>query len=218
MRARAGCIVPVLIGLGFAVAGAFDLWGSQRSNLREFDPAAVGHLETKMWRSYYERKPIELYGQLVEMLRTQYRLPPLRARWAAFLAARASFTFKRGKERADYQRALPDLERYYGVISRSSDRPFPVAQTAQQELEWWIVHRQRETYGTPALERTLAEVQASIYQRQPSEFTSHARDRARAMVIRDSTAAAGGVRANDWDAIDRLLVRSWTSLQETVNR
>jgi hypothetical protein len=47
------------------------------SDLRAFDAAAVGQLDTDMWRSYYERRPVRLFEQMITLLRTQYGMQPL---------------------------------------------------------------------------------------------------------------------------------------------
>src|SRR6185503_5367989 len=79
----------------------------------KFDPSAIAHLETDMWRAYYDKKPVRLYFLLVEMLRKQNGMPFLQSNLNAYRAARAAIVFKEGKNRSDYRRALPYLEHYY---------------------------------------------------------------------------------------------------------
>jgi hypothetical protein len=105
-----------------------------------------------MWRSYYGHKPLALFGELVELLRDQYHVPFWRACAGAYYAAQAAVVFQRGHDRGEYERALPDLKRYYSIVrrgsdapfDRGSDAPFDVEKSAQLELEWWIVHRERD--------------------------------------------------------------------------
>jgi hypothetical protein len=205
-------LVAVLLWIGW------DLAVPSRHDLRDFDPAKVARLETAMWRSYYTRRPAALFMQLSEALRGQYGMPFWRSGLAALYAARAAVTFQKGHNRSEYARALPDLERYYGLIRRGSKSPFDVAGAAGQELEWWIVHRERA--GRPAgdLERALAELQAGVYGRPAGDFSEHARARAEAMSIRDSTAAGGGTGEKDWMRIRALLESSWGSLHAAVRR
>ena len=54
---------------------------------------------------------------------------------------------------------------YYGLIHKASATPFAVERVAALELEWWIVHRQRDRHAPGDLERALAELQAAIYSR-----------------------------------------------------
>ena len=64
-----------------------DLFWPLQRDLRQFDAAAVGALETKMWRSYYEREPVALFLEVAQTLRTQYRFPWLRSFLGAYHAS-----------------------------------------------------------------------------------------------------------------------------------
>jgi hypothetical protein len=123
---------------------------------------------------------------LVALLRGQFRLAPPRSLATAFLAARAA-VFQVGRDRADYQRALPYLERYYAAILAVSETPFDAARAARLELDWWIVHREAaEQARTPdELERALARLAAELYQVPAERLGVHAARRAVAMTIRD---------------------------------
>jgi hypothetical protein len=186
------------------------------SSLARFDGHEVGRLETAMWRSYYGHQPVRLFGQLLDLMRHQYHLSYWGASVAAWHAAHAAVVFQRGHNRAEYERAMPDLVDYYAIIRRFSDTPFSVEQAARLELEWWIVHRDRATQAPGALENSLAALQSAIYQRPESLFRDHASARARAMLLRDDAQARGGVSEQDWQAIGTLLDSSWTSLQQSV--
>ena len=67
------------------------------------------------------------------------------------------------KERSDYEKALPDLIKFYSAVRKMSDIPFDVDRAAQLELEWWIIHRQRAQHAPGDLDRALAELQAELY-------------------------------------------------------
>lgn len=196
---------------------AFDLYAPRRTSLREFDADEVARLETAMWRSYYSRERVKLFGEMAELLRTQYRLPLLRSNAVAYRAAKAAFVFKDGRARADYERALPDLVNFYRSVRAVSDTDFDVERAARLELEWWIVHRERRRHGPEDLPRALADLQAEIFRAPAERFAEHARLRAEAMEIRDTKADAGGVNEEDWRRIDELLHLSWRSLHAAVN-
>jgi len=200
----------------FVVYAAADLFWPVNNNLRQFDPVALGKLETDMWRSYYDRKPVKLFFELTEMLRTQYKFPWLRSYLGAYYATKAAFVFKDGKQRSDYEKALPTLESYFATIRRTGNIPFDVPNAAKLELEWWIVHRQRDHYGKAALDTACADAAAAIYLVSPDSTLEHGRLRADAMVIRDDQAAAGGVREEDWAQIDRLLQGCYRSLRRVI--
>ncbi|HJR05693.1 MAG TPA: hypothetical protein VJ842_00235 [Pyrinomonadaceae bacterium] len=196
---------------------AFDLNRTHSTEIRKFDADEVARLETAMWRSYYERRRVSLFMQLGELLRTQYRFPFWQSNRVAFSAARAAFRFKDGHNRADYERALPDLRDFYNAIRQTSDVPFDVERAARLELEWWIVHRERARYKEGDLARALAEVAAEIYRVPVERMLEHGQLRAEAMTIRDTRAEAGGVTEPDWSRIDALLHASWQSLHKAVN-
>jgi hypothetical protein len=196
---------------------AHDLWGARSTDLRHFDPEEVARLETRMWRSYYDKQRVRLFADLALLLRRQYNMPFLRSNLVAFHAAKAAFVFKDGKSRSDYERALPDLIDYYSAIREISTTPFDIDRAAKLELEWWIVHRDRESLPNGALDRALANLVAEVYQLPSEQFAEHARARAEAMVIRDRRQEEGGVSEADWKKIDDLLRQSWLSLWTAVN-
>jgi hypothetical protein len=193
-----------------------DLYYPRTTKMREFDPDEVARLETAMWRSYYEKEQARLFNQLTELLRTQYHMPLVRSNQVAYYAANAAFVFKQGRERKDYEKALPDLIKFYAEIRKLSDIPFDVDRVARLELEWWIIHRQRTEHKPGDLEKALAELQAEIYRVPLERMIEHGRLRAEAMTIRDTKAEAGGVSEADWARINELLKESWRSLAKAV--
>lgn len=201
---------------GLVAYSAYDLFGPRSSDLRQFDPDETARLETEMWRSYYAKERLNLFLELAQLLRSQYRLPFLRSNVTAYRAARAAFVFKEGKQRADYEKALPYLVTYYQDLRAVSTTPFDVDRVSQIELEWWIVHRERANHDPNDLVELLAELPAEIYHLPRERFMEHARLRAEAMLIRDTKADQGGVTEEDWARIDALLHESWRSLHKEV--
>lgn len=209
-----------LLAAGVLLAGwiAFDVYTPHKVDIREFDADEVARLDTAMWRSYYSRERLQMYRELTELLQKQYKLRFWRRQLVAYYAAKAAFVFKDGRQRADYEKALPDLEKFYGEIRDISTTDFNVSQAAKLELEWWIVHRERKKYREGDLAKALAETAAAVYQMPAENFLEHGRLRAEAMEIRDSKAESGGVSEEDWQKIDELLHASWRSLYQAVNR
>jgi hypothetical protein len=202
----------VLAGAGWA-AGRIAR-GPARVDMRVFDPDAVARLETAMWRSYYDRRRLPLLAQLVALLRGQFRLSPARSVAVAFLAARAAAVFQVGRGDADYELALPYLERYYAAILAVGEVRFDAARAARLELDWWVVHR--EAAGQH-LERALAALAAELYQVPAERLAVHARRRAEAMAVRDRRAEdPGGVTDADWERIAAILRLAWRSLATEV--
>ena len=201
-------------GAGWAVA---ELARPRRADIAVFDPDEVARLETAMWRSYYDRRRLPLFGQLVSLLQGQFHLQPLRAVALAGLAARAAAVFQVGASHADYRRALPYLERYYHGIRAVSTVAFDPARTARLELEWWIVHREVDDHPAGDLEAALADLAAELYRVPGERLWAHASRRAEAMTIRDRTSRrAVGVLDDDWDRIEAVLWVAWKALADEV--
>src|SRR6059058_245204 len=208
--------VMVLVLALLICGGLYDLYFPRTTHLREFDPDEVARLETAMWRSYYDKQRLRLFNELSELLRTQYHMPLIRSNQVAYYAANAAFVFKQGKQRTDYEKALPDLLKFYGEIRKLSDIAFDVDRAARLELEWWIIHRQRAQHAPGDLDKALAELQAEIYQVPIERVMEHGRLRAEAMTIRDTKAENGGVTEADWARINELLKESWRLLAKAV--
>src|SRR5450755_1653004 len=194
-----------------------DVGIPRRHSMRDFNPHVVAQLETDMWRSYYDHHPLELYVELARLLRSQYHLSVTRSCLAAYRAAHAAVVFQRGKNRPDYQQALPGIVAYYSLIRAGSDVPFDPRQAARLELEWWIIHRQRARRHAPGdLAESLATLQAEIYGQPAYRFIEHGQARADAMGLRDQRAESGRVTDADWKRIQDLLDRSWVSLKSAI--
>jgi len=202
-------LLPALCGTALWITE--DLYFPRRHDLRSFDPVQVASLETAMWRSYYDHRALDLFAELTRLLRQEYGMPLWRSWLAAYHAARAAEVFQRGHNRGEYERALPDLVSFYRLILRTSSADFDVSAAARLELEWWIVHRERERHPPGDLEQALAVLQAEIYHLPAERFAEHARARAEAMLLRDARAAGA-----DWSEIGRLLSLSWSSLHRAV--
>src|SRR5436305_6635762 len=94
----------------------YDLYFPRTTHMREFDPDEVARLETAMWRSYYEKQHVRLFNEATELLRTQYHMTPVKSNVVAYYAANAAFVFKSGSKRSEYEKALPDLVKFYGAL------------------------------------------------------------------------------------------------------
>jgi hypothetical protein len=193
-----------------------DLLASRHESFREFDGAKLGRLDAGMWRSYYERRPAALFWQLTVSHREQFHTGFFRSFPIAYRAARAAFTFKDGRSREDYGRALPDLERYYGALNAIAAEPFDAKAAARDELEWWIIRREPGQYTTADWERYIARVASTIYHRPPETMAEYARLRVQAMVLRDERGET--ITEADWMTIREMLERGWAALATAVRQ
>lgn len=207
----------LVIGVLLGVWIAFDLYRLHKVDIREFDSDEIARLDTEMWRSYYAKERLKMFSQLTEVLEKQYKLPFWRRQLMAYYAAKSAFVFKDGKSREDYEKALPDLRKFYSEIRDISTTDFDVERVAKTELEWWIVHRDRKKYQEGDLANALAEAASAIYNVPKEKFLEYGKFRAEAMKIRDDKAEQGGVTEEDWQKIDELLHNSWRSLHKNVN-
>jgi hypothetical protein len=189
---------------------------TERTDIRVFDADHMARLDTDMWRSYYDKQPAKLYLQLAQVLRDEFHMTHAHAYSTALLAARAAFEFKKGSRRADYEKALPDLRRYFADLRAISRTPFDVDAAAKTELEWWIVHRQRRAHAPGDLSHALAVAASALYGVAPESLRTYADERAIAMTIRDDRQEAGGVSEADWSAIERHLQVSWRALRASL--
>lgn len=196
-----------------------DLFVPQQHSIRAFDPKEVAQLETDMWRSYYDKNPALLFWQLARGLRQQFHAPFWRSFTLGFQATKAAFVFKKGKARTDYQKTLPDLIAYYEAIQTLSADSFNVPKVANLELEWWIVHRQREQYSYDDLADALVQTSAALYNQPAPPFVTYGRLRADAMRLCDEVRYhPGGATEADWQRINLELRQAWGSLHTVVQR
>lgn len=200
--------------LGWALA---DLYGPWHTDLTKFNPHGVAALETEMWRDYYDRKPLKMGIGLLRLLREQNGFTPLRALVTAYHASRAAFIFKDGRDRVSYEKALPALRRYFSALCHTGRLQCSIDRLAREELEWWIIHRERGEAGEDALVRALATVAGDLYQRERDLLLPYAKPRARAMVYRSQKAAGGTVGDADWLEVQRLLAESYVALALALN-
>jgi hypothetical protein len=180
---KRGLAALLVAGALLAAWIVFDLYRPLKVHIRNFDADEVARLDTAMWRSYYSRERLKMYRQLTELLETQYKLSFWRSQLVAFYAAKAAFVFKDGKTREDYEKALPDLEKFYRQIHDISTIDFDVDRAARLELKWWIVHRQRQQHAPGDLSRALADGAAVIYGVPAESLREYGDVRAQAMDI-----------------------------------
>lgn len=211
-------IKKIVLGAGLLglVWIAADVYGPWYSDLKKFDAVASARIETNMWRAYYEKRPMDLFKGLVEMLRTQNGFPLFRAAIGAYWAGKAALIFKDGTGRADYVKALPYLRSYWGALCRTGQQKCDTDKLAQLELEWWIIHRERGMKGETALVNALASTMGELYKVPADKLEPYAHSRARAMLERTSLDGKGLSESN-WLEIQTRLHAAYQSLFQVLN-
>lgn len=193
---------------------ATDLWIPRQHDLRQFDAKSVAILDAKMWRSYYEKKPLKLFWQSAQLFRQQLKAPFWRSFNIAYHAAKAAFIFKDGNKRKAYDKALPNLEKFYTAVGRLSNRPLDVQAAAKQELEWWIIRRYREQHPPAEWTALQAQVASEIYGVPAARCETYAQKRTEAMLYRDELGEK--ISEADWQKIEGMLIVAWQRLAEAL--
>ncbi len=188
-----------------------------KTDLKQFDYKKVAQLDSDMWRAYYNHQFFKLFWQLTRLIKTQLGfdwLPSIRlACYSAWAAAYYRIKKRRGVNNA---RVLKNLTKFYKLISRNSVEAFDYKKAAELELEWWDIHR-RSTKNNPALEQSLADGAAAIYNVPSSALAEYAHYRAEAMILPRHEGDRQNV-PTDWRKTTDLLIKSWHALHAAVQK
>ena len=90
-----------------------------------------------MWRDYYEKRHVALFGHLYELSRTQFGFSPLDSFRIALSAAQVAKAFQPTRSRETANAALPPLVTYYRLLASATPGGFDVEEAARLELDWW---------------------------------------------------------------------------------
>ncbi|HVQ71106.1 MAG TPA: hypothetical protein VMT08_26735 [Bradyrhizobium sp.] len=119
--------VILALALVVVASGAYAAW-PRHADLRGFEPAEIARLETAMWRDYYDKRYVALFGHLYELSRTQFGFAPLDSVRIALSAAQAAKAFQPTGSREAADVALPPLV----PITACSHPPFPAASMSRR--------------------------------------------------------------------------------------
>ena len=191
---------------------AYVFW-PRDAHLRVFDPARVARLETRMWRSYYEKRYGTLLVDLYTLNREDYGFSPADSLAIAGYAAQAARTFQPTRSRAEAQRALPLLERYYALLRRRGGETFQVREAALLELDWWQLRR--ESAPPAAYGVVIAQTMSVIFHADNAEIRRAGLLRAQMMSYRDERRDRS-MQDSDWVHVERELARSYEALRAGV--
>jgi hypothetical protein len=185
---------------------------------RSFDPDRVALLELRMWKAYYRRQGVRLFGLLVAANREQAGVGWGRAVIAAAWLARGAARFSRST--GEYDRFLPDIARGYRTLGLPDD--VDAGEVARCELRWWVVRRQIGVAAGEAAGEAIASLYASLYGVPVERVAEAGRLRGHAAEVRDRGAAAdpdgpGGAGRGYWPEVARLLAASYRSLRGALD-
>ncbi len=185
---------------------------------RDFDPDRLARLELRMWKAYYRRQPLRLFGLLVLALREQGRASWPRAVLSAVFLTKAAVGFARSD--GDYERFALDIARGYEVLGLPDD--IDLEAVGLWELRWWVVRRELGLEAGHAAGEAITNLYASFYGLPPDAVAEAGRLRGMAAEVRDRGAIADpdGPRAagrDYWPEVARLLRESYRSLRRAVS-
>jgi hypothetical protein len=191
----------------------------RRHSPRDYDPVALGRLETQAWASYYRREWLKALRAFVGMIDQGFGLGPRRTIVAAWHVLRANKAWAPVPDN-DPDAARASMRRFYKLVRKHSDLTFEPTRAAELEVEWWRAHRarQRDDTATRAdLERALVDLYSYVYSTPREKMHDAARWRAEAMDLSDAWVADGCDLADSrLGAEQRALVASYGSLLHAV--
>jgi hypothetical protein len=193
------------------VAGILCIVGSRAfSEGPVLDPDEIAAAETRMWQAYYARDIPRLHGEMADLLRAQFRIPPADAERIAKSLVGAAMKF--AISGANYEQVvLPDLEMAYLQLRVLLKLPFDPREAARAELAWWIARRAPGRDNPQQVGRQIARLYSIIYGAERSAFLEAGILRAQAAQLRDRS----GPNC-DWKRVEGLLRRSYRVLAEAV--
>ncbi|SDO78728.1 hypothetical protein SAMN04489867_0583 [Pedococcus dokdonensis] len=193
--------------------------GLRRHSPREFDPVALGRLETLAWASYYRREWVPALRGFVGMISQGFGLGPRLTVVAAWHVLRANQAWAPVPNN-DPDAARASMLRFYRLVRSHSDLVFDPVTASELEVEWWRLHRahQRDDAATRAqLEQALIDLYSHVYAAPPESMHEAARWRAEAMDLSDEWVDAGcDLDDARLSAERRALVASYAALLDAV--
>jgi hypothetical protein len=199
--------------LGALALAAIYVCLPRHADLTRFDPGRMAHLETDMWRDYYDKRYLALFGNLYEVARGEYGFSPLDSFRLALAAASAAKAFQPTTSREQAEAALPALTDYFGILSGAAPAPIEVEDAARTELAWWQARREAvtpEDYGL-----IIARVATLVYGVDGEDLRRSGVIRAQAMAYRDAHEAA--MSEADWSAIADQLDLAYGLLKKALS-
>lgn len=187
---------------------------------RGFDPVSVGNVETDAWVAYYRREWRTFLRASIGMVAAGFGMNRGKTLFGAWLVLRAN------QKWAPYPDNHPDaarrlMRRFYALVAGDTDElRIDPARASHLELEWWRLHRACQhdpDVPRSALEQSLVDLYAYVYDVDPESVRAAAAARVEAMDLSDAWVAAG-CRANDPLLEDerRALVASYTALRRAL--
>jgi hypothetical protein len=185
---------------------------------RQFDPQRLARLELRMWKAYYRRQALRLFGLLIQAEHEQAAVSWPRAVQAAIWLTKGAVGFARSS--GDYDRFLPDVVRGYRTLGVPVT--VDVEEVARRELRWWVVRREIGLAAGEAAGEAIARLYSALYDVPVEQVAEAGRLRGLAAEVRDRGATDDpdgprGVGRAYWPEVARLLDASYVSLAAAIS-
>jgi hypothetical protein len=179
------------------------------------DTQRLAHLETGMWRAYYEQDYVRLSYRLYQLFREEFNLSTMqtiKAAWYATQAAKAMRELPGTTSHESYQnKIIPSLSNFFSVIKEEVGGDWDPKIIAEAELEWWITRRSPEHNDIKKIGQQISRVYVLLGGIDNEYIQRAGFLRARAAYIRDQQKITSG--KVEWKLIEHLLKFSYDNLQ-----
>lgn len=183
----------------------------KKIDIRQFDYQKVATFDSEMWRAYYNHQFFKLFLLLVKLLKSQFGFSWFTTIKLAYYSAWAAAYYRIRKHKGvNNDRIVKNLTSFYALIAKRCTVEFDYKKAAELELAWWDIHRSSYE-NNDALEQSLADGAAAIYNIPATKLAEYAHFRAEAMILPRHN---GDNQAEpiDWPKITELLVIAWGAL------
>jgi hypothetical protein len=158
--------------------------------LSRFQPVLVAYYEKENYVAYYQCNWLRLMFISVRLIQEAYQLPWWRAVYGAYCIARAEIAFAPKLNNLPRTRAF--IRKFYILLRRYYQLSFDLDLAVEQELRWWIVHRELfASDDNEGLVDALADLLVTVYGIEPQPARESAVHRAQGMLFSDRWVRSG---------------------------
>ncbi len=160
-------------------------------DLAKFEPRRLAFFEKENYVAYYQKRWLRLLVVSISMVKEAYQLPLPEAVYGAYLVARAEMAAAPVPNN-DIPRAEAYMSRLFQFLKGIYPVQYDVAETARQEVNWWVVHRRLFAQDqNQELVEALAGAMAAFFSRPADVFREAALQRARGILYSDQWVRSG---------------------------
>jgi hypothetical protein len=160
-------------------------------DLARFDPSRLAYYEKENYMAYYQRRWLRLLVVSISMVKEAYQLSLPQAIYAAYLVARAEMAAAPVPDN-DIPQAEAYMGRLFHFLNRIYSLHLDVAETAHQEVNWWVVHRRLFAQEqNQELIEALARAMSAFFGKPTEALMEAALHRARGILYSDQWVRSG---------------------------